>query len=107
ARRMRLAYESWFKECTNVKSDNEVFDKFLQRSIYDLRILTEELPTGLFPVAGIPWYAVPFGRDALITALQTLIFDPQLAVGTLRFLARYQGREVNDWNEEEPGKILH
>lgn len=107
ARRMRLAYESWFKECTNIKSDNEVFDKFLQRSIYDLRILTEELPTGLFPVAGIPWYAVPFGRDALITALQTLIFDPQLAVGTLRYLANHQGKEVNDWNEEEPGKILH
>src|SRR5205814_3125541 len=52
ARRMRLAYESWFKECTNIKTDNEVFDKFLQRSIYDLRILTEELPTGLLPVAG-------------------------------------------------------
>jgi glycogen debranching enzyme len=107
ARRMRLAYESWFKECTGIKSDNEVFDKFLQRSIYDLRILTEELPTGLFPVAGIPWYAVPFGRDALVTALQTLIFDPQLAVGTLRYLARYQGKVVNEWNEEEPGKILH
>ena len=107
ARRMRLAYESWFAECTHIKSDNEVFDAFLQRSIYDLRILTEELPTGLFPVAGIPWYAVPFGRDALITAIQTLTFDPQLAVGTLRFLAQYQGRIVNDWNEEEPGKILH
>ncbi len=107
ARRMRLAYESWFKECTGVKTDNEVFDQFLQRSIYDLRILTEELPTGLFPVAGIPWFAVPFGRDALITAMQTLIFDPQLAVGTLRFLARHQGKVVNDWNEEEPGKILH
>ncbi len=107
ARRMRLAYESWFQECTGIRSDNEVFDKFLQRSIYDLRILTEELPTGLFPVAGIPWFAVPFGRDALITALQTLIFDPQIAVGTLRFLARYQGQEVNEWNEEEPGKILH
>ncbi len=107
ARRMRMAYESWFKECTNIKTDNEVFDKFLQRSIYDLRILTEELPTGLFPVAGIPWFAVPFGRDSLITALQTLIFDPQLAVGTLRFLALHQGRDINEWNEEEPGKILH
>jgi glycogen debranching enzyme len=107
ARRMRLAYEGWFRECTAVETDNEVFDRFLQRSIYDLRILMEELPTGLFPVAGIPWFAVPFGRDALITALQTLTFDPQIAVGTLRFLAQYQGKEVNDWNEEEPGKILH
>lgn len=107
ARRMRLAYEGWFRDSTGIKSDNEVFDKFLQRSIYDLRILTEELPTGLFPVAGIPWFAVPFGRDALITALQTLIFTPEIAVGTLRYLARFQGKVVNEWNEEEPGKILH
>lgn len=107
ARRMRLAYESWFKECTAIRTDNEVFDRFLQRSIYDLRILMEELPTGLFPVAGIPWFAVPFGRDSLITALQTLTFDPQIAVGTLRYLAQYQGKAVNEWNEEEPGKILH
>jgi glycogen debranching enzyme len=67
----------------------------------------EELPTGLFPVAGIPWFAVPFGRDSIITSLQTLIFDPQIAVGTLRFLASMPGKVVNDWNEEEPGKILH
>jgi len=107
ARRMKVAYESWFKESTAIMTDNEVFNTFVQRSIYDLRILMEELPTGLFPVAGIPWFAVPFGRDAAITAMQTLIFDPQIAVGTLRFLAQYPGDEVNHWNEEEPGKILH
>ncbi|NWJ44735.1 MAG: amylo-alpha-1,6-glucosidase [Chloroflexi bacterium] len=107
ARRMKVAYESWFEEATVISTDNEVFNAFLQRSIYDLRILMEELPTGLFPVAGIPWFAVPFGRDSIITSLQTLIFDPQIAVGTLRFLAQHQGKVVNDWNEEEPGKILH
>lgn len=107
ARRMKVAYESWFKESSGISSDNEVFNAFLQRSIYDLRILMEELPTGLFPVAGIPWFAVPFGRDSIITSLQTLIFDPQIAVGTLRFLASRPGKVVNEWNEEEPGKILH
>lgn len=107
ARRMRTAYEVWFSESSKITTDHEVFNNFLRRSLYDLRILTEELPTGLMPVAGIPWYAVPFGRDSIITALQSLIFDPQLAVGTLRYLAQYQGKEVNDWNEEAPGKILH
>jgi glycogen debranching enzyme len=107
ARRMKIAYESWFKESTGIASDNEVFNAFVLRSIYDLRILMEELPTGLFPVAGIPWFAVPFGRDSVITALQTIVFDPQIAVGTLRYLAKYQGKTVNSWNEEEPGKILH
>lgn len=107
AQRMRTAYDVWFNESSKIVTDHEVFNTFLKRSLYDLRILTEELPTGLMPVAGIPWFAVPFGRDSIITALQSLIFDPQLAVGTLRFLAQHQGKTVNDWNEEAPGKILH
>ena len=107
ARRMRQTYEIWFNESSKISTDDEIFNSFLTRSLYDLRILTEELPTGLMPVAGIPWFAVPFGRDSMITALQSLIFDPQLAVGTLRYLAQYQGKTVNDWNEEAPGKILH
>ncbi|MEO6457575.1 MAG: amylo-alpha-1,6-glucosidase, partial [Chloroflexia bacterium] len=60
-----------------------------------------------FPSAGIPWYVCPFGRDSLITALQTLSLNPQIAVGTLRVLARYQGMREDPWREEEPGKILH
>jgi glycogen debranching enzyme len=50
---------------------------------------------------------VPFGRDSLITCLQAMIVQPSIAQGTLRFLARWQGTEVNDWRDEEPGKILH
>jgi len=36
-----------------------------------------------------------------------LLLDPQLACDTLRVLARHQGKEYNDWRDEEPGKILH
>ena len=46
---------------------------------------------GAIAYAGIPWYVAPFGRDSLITALQLLAFAPELARGTLRFLARHQG----------------
>ncbi len=59
------------------------------------------------PSAGIPWYAVPFGRDSIITAVQTLVYNPSIAEGTLRFLARHQGKKVDEATEEEPGKILH
>jgi glycogen debranching enzyme len=48
-----------------------------------------------------------FGRDSLIAAYQSLFLNPQLAVETLRVLARFQGTEKNDWRDEEPGKILH
>src|SRR4029079_10491797 len=48
-----------------------------------------------------------FGRDSLLTSWMTMIVDPDLALGTLETLARFQGTEVNPLTEEEPGRILH
>ena len=62
---------------------------------------------GFVPYAGIPWYVAPFGRDALITALQLLPFEPEIARGTLRYLARLQGTVDDAFTDQEPGKILH
>ena len=49
----------------------------------------------------------PFGRDALITALQLLPFEPELARGTLRYLARMQGTVDDAFTDQEPGKMPH
>src|SRR5439155_21814418 len=38
---------------------------------------------------------------------QQLLLEQQLAIDTLRVLDRYQGSEVSDWYDEQPGKILH
>src|SRR5581483_10679875 len=84
------------------------FDEgLITRSALDLRALLEFHEGGPFPTAGIPWYAVPFGRDGLICAYQTLGWNPDLARGTLRLLARYQGQKLDEFTEEEPGKIFH
>src|SRR5215831_7210046 len=101
-------YQQWNASCTRWQSDNESLDGgLIWRNLEDLRVLCDERPTGLFPTAGVPWYAVPFGRDALITSIQTLALNPDLAVGSLRYLARHQGTKVDRYREEEPGKILH
>ena len=93
---------------TDVRTNHEVFDKLIDRSLRDLRTLVTPFPGGgRLIAAGIPWYVAPFGRDAAITALQVLMFSPELAVDTLRALALKQGRKVDPWTEEEPGKILH
>jgi glycogen debranching enzyme len=43
----------------------------------------------------------------LIASMQTLMINPEVARGTLRYLAQQQGRRVDTSREEEPGKILH
>jgi glycogen debranching enzyme len=105
---LQALYADWNSSCTTINTDNEAIDiGLLWRSKEDLRILCDHLPTGLFPTAGVPWYAVPFGRDALISSLQTLALNPDLARGSLSYLAEHQGRRVDPEREEEPGKILH
>ena len=104
---MRLSYWNWDKQSTEFATDNEDFDHMLRRSKSDLRVLSEPVAEGYFPSAGIPWYACPFGRDSIITSLQTLAFNPLIAVGTLHTLARYQGEREDPSREEQPGKILH
>jgi glycogen debranching enzyme len=95
------------KEGAGVASSGRLFNEWLDRSRSDLALLTTNLPTGPYPYAGIPWFATPFGRDALITSLQTLWFNPGLAAGVLRFLAKTQAQEVSAFRDAEPGKILH
>lgn len=105
---LERTYQAWNRSCTRFATDNELLDRGLVwRNLEDLRVLCHEYQTGLYPTAGVPWYAVPFGRDALITSYQTLGLNPDLARGTLRYLALHQGRRVDASREEEPGKILH
>ena len=35
------------------------------------------------------------------------MLNPEIAVATLRLLAKHQGNKVDPWREEEPGKIIH
>jgi len=80
----------------------------MDRSLSDLRTLRCTLDGGAsYFAAGVPWFVALFGRDSIITALQTLAYDPGIAEHTIRLLAKYQGKELNPWREEEPGKILH
>ncbi|MEV0806011.1 glycogen debranching N-terminal domain-containing protein [Micromonospora sp. NPDC050200] len=61
---------------------------------------------GRVPVGGLPWAMALYGRDAIVTCLQTLSFTPELTPATLRLLALGQGGRLDDYHDEEPGKIL-
>ncbi|WP_153102029.1 glycogen debranching N-terminal domain-containing protein [Paraburkholderia hayleyella] len=90
-----------------VRSSNPLFNAWIDRSFADLDLLTTDLASGPYPYAGIPWFSTPFGRDAVITSLQTLWLQPALARGVLRFLAQHQALEDSAFRDAAVGKIMH
>jgi glycogen debranching enzyme len=88
-------------------ASGRLFQSWLDKSHADLALLTTDLPTGPYPYAGIPWFSTPFGRDAIVTSLQTLWLDPGLSRGVLAFLAEHQARETSAFYDSQPGKIMH
>ncbi len=99
--------EGWRKEFAQLRSDHDGFNGWLHRSTCDLALLRARTRQGSYVYAGIPWFATVFGRDGVITALETLAFAPSLARDILRSLAALQGREHNAERDEQPGKIIH
>ncbi len=84
--------------------------RLLSRSIADaaaLRMVTARAPDDVFLAAGAPWYLTLFGRDSIWAARLLLPFGWQLARGTLRALAAFQGTLVDPLTGEAPGKIPH
>ncbi len=106
-RQRRANFARWESSSTSFQTDNDVLEGLLTTAVGDFHAL--QIPEGEQHIiaAGIPWFATVFGRDSIIAAYQSLSLNPQLAVDTLRVLARYQGKEENDWRDEQPGKILH
>lgn len=96
---------------TKLKSSNAEIAMFYQQALVDmsaLRIKVQDQGQDCWmPTAGIPWFTAVFGRDAVITSLQTIAVQPEFAQGTLVRLAQLQATEVDDWRDAQPGKMPH
>ena len=102
----------WRRSALKIRTGNEEVYRLFRQAVDDIAAL--ELPhpgTGgtarLIPAAGLPWFLALFGRDSLITSLQTMLVDPAFGLGTLDVLGTLQARERDDDRDAEPGKILH
>ena len=104
---MRRDYERWFAGATGIFTDSEEINRVLRRGQADLRMLMMDTPHGRTFAAAVPWFVAPFGRDAIIASLETLMLDQRPAIDCLRLLTRLQGGTDNVFREEEPGKIMH
>ena len=100
----------WRRQMPAVDTDHEGLRVAVARSSEDLgalRIFDPDYPERTVVAAGAPWFMTLFGRDSLLTAWMALLVDPDLALGVLQSLARFQGTKVDPRQDEEPGRILH
>jgi glycogen debranching enzyme len=100
-------YRDWQEQGSRWATDAQDLDHLIRRATDDLRALHVEVDGEPALSAGIPWYSTIFGRDAIITSLQTLPLNPGMARRTLRYLAARQGTREDPFTEEQPGRILH
>jgi glycogen debranching enzyme len=85
----------------------DLHESYLQ-AISDLRSLQLELiPDQYVLAAGLPWFMALFGRDSIISAIQTKILGTGFLTGTLRTLSTLQATTIDKFREAEPGKIPH
>ncbi|HKW19911.1 MAG TPA: glycogen debranching N-terminal domain-containing protein [Ktedonobacterales bacterium] len=107
---MRKGLDDWIADAPRLVCEWETLTDTYKRSLVDLaalRFFPMGVPGAALPAAGLPWFMTVFGRDSVLTSLQALPFAPDLAESTLRTLAGRQGRRVDDFRDEEPGKIMH
>jgi len=102
--------ERWLADAPRLECDWEPLRTTYRRSLVDLaalRFSPSITPGKSLPAAGLPWFMTMFGRDSIFTSLQALPFTPELAATTLRTLGLWQGTRIDDFRDEDPGRILH
>ena len=107
---MQQNLERWLEQAPRLESDWDSLKRTYRRSLVDLAALRfSPLIAGgrSLPAAGLPWFMTMFGRDSILTSLQAMPFEPELAATTLRALGDWQGVGVDDFRDEDPGRILH
>jgi glycogen debranching enzyme len=109
-RRAEQSWKEWQASAPVLRAGWDDLVHTWNRSLADLaalRMRVPELADGELLAAGTPWFMTVFGRDTLVSSLQTLLLGPELAAGTLRVLGATQSATDDPERDAEPGKIIH
>jgi len=107
---MARGLDKWLSRAPRLECGSRSLMTTYQRSLVDLaalRFAPMTSPQHALPAAGLPWFMTMFGRDSILTSLQSIAFTPELAATTLRTLGERQGTRIDDFRDEDPGRILH
>jgi glycogen debranching enzyme len=106
---MQENLENWLRSAPRLECGSMDVVRTYRRSLVDLAALRfTPLTSGgrSLPAAGLPWFMTMFGRDSIFTSLQALPFTSELAATTLKELGSRQGSRLDDFRDEDPGRIL-
>jgi glycogen debranching enzyme len=107
---MARGLDKWLAKAPRLECDDDALRTTYHRSLVDLaalRFAPRTMANRALPAAGLPWFMTIFGRDSILTSLQSIAFTPELAATTLRILGERQGTRIDDFRDEDPGRILH
>ena len=107
--RVRESLDAWSLRLPRLSTTWDELRHSFGQSVTDLAALRLRHGdgSGRLPAAGVPWFMTVFGRDTIITSLQTMLLGPELAVTALHALADLQADADDPEIDAEPGKILH
>jgi len=111
AERREDRLRDWQRNVTRVEAPGETplaeITNRAMRELGSMALLEGREDEWLSPAAGMPGFPSLWGRDALTAVWQASVFDRgEMAAAVLSRLGRIQGRRVDAWRDEQPGRII-
>lgn len=102
--------EAWLRDTAILEAGNTQVQEAWDRAVADLASLQTLRGRGderFTPMAGIPKYTALFGRDTLVTGVQSALLTPATVRGSLLAVGEWTAKRYDDRYDAQPGKVLH
>jgi glycogen debranching enzyme len=108
--RLKQNLDRWNNSAPDLECDWEPLKQVYAKSLDDLAALRFAPLTAdrhTLPAAGLPWFMTMFGRDSIPHQLAGVAVHPGAGRDDVARARARQGIHVDNFRDEEPGRILH